>query len=89
MQVVIQWIGCGRDGLICERVFKEKRFEYHASKKDSAGEEWMVGVCEGECMNATPGVMNPWAKRNATVAGYHSYIKPLKGRNPSVAEPTT
>ena len=44
--------------------------------------EWW-GVCKGECMMRTPG------NEPLTLTRCHSYMKPWKGGNPSVAELTT
>ena len=41
------------------------------------------GVCEGKCMRRSPG------DEPLTLTKCHSYMKPLKGGSPSVAEPTT
>ena len=43
----------------------------------------MVGVCELECMGCSPG------DEPLTLSRYHSYMKPVKGGIPFVAELTT
>ena len=43
----------------------------------------MVGICEGECIGCSLG------DEPLTLTRCHSYMKPIKGGSPSVAEPTT
>ena len=43
----------------------------------------MAEVCEGECMVRSPG------DEPLTLMRCHSYMKPLNGGSPFVAEPTT
>ena len=64
----------------CEGVFREKRFGCQPSKENGAGLVWMAGVCEGNEWGGSPGdVPLP-----LTIC--HNYMKPMKGRSPSVAE---
>ena len=48
----------------------------------------MAGVYEEKCMGSSP-VDEPLTLTRFTVVGAHSYVKPLKGESPFVAEPTT
>ena len=49
MLVVVQWVGYGRDGLIPDRMFKEKRLDVRQPRR-------MAVVCEGECMGRSLGM---------------------------------
>ena len=42
-----------------------------------------MGVCEGECMERSPG------DKPLTLTRCHSYMEPVKGGSPFVAEFTT
>ena len=56
--VFVQGVGHGRDGLIREGVFKEKRVGHHSSKRMVQGRSEWLGFVRGNAWGITLG-MNP------------------------------
>ena len=73
----IDWYREGKSGL---DVRQARRMVKGGSEGRGFVRENAIGVARG---------MSPRPWREATVVGCHSYMKPLRDGNPSVAEPTT
>ena len=84
MLVVIQWVGCGKDGLIFDTVkdcLRKRGLDVRQTRR-------MVEICEVECMGYSPGD-EPLTWKRCYSCGLKQLFEAIEGGSPSVGKHIT